>query len=99
MPLQRSPALAVVACLLAACATTGPIEVSGDPAALPAFKTFRIQEEQYAFATEISAEKRAKVSTELHTAAVKAFEERGYEEADDADVLVTLAAISRPTLD
>ena len=99
MSLQRVTAVTFVACLLAACATIGPIEVSGDPAAVPAFRTFRVLEVQFAFATDITAEQVAKVSSELRAAAVSALEERGYEEAADADVLVALAAISRPTLD
>jgi Domain of unknown function (DUF4136) len=99
MTLAKLSALALVSCLLPGCASIGPIEMSGDPAALPAFKTFRVHEEQFAFATEISAEQRAKVSSELRQAAVRALNERGYQEVSgDADVLVTLGAISRPVL-
>ena len=54
MTFMRLSILAFAACLLSGCATIGPIEVSGDPAALPPFATFRIHEEQFAFATDIS---------------------------------------------
>ena len=99
MSLQRILAITFVAWLLAACASIGPIEVSGDPAAIPPFKTFRVLEVQFAFATDITADQVAKISSELRSAAVSALEERGYGEAADADVLVALAALSRPTLD
>ena len=99
MTLTKLSALALVSCLLSSCATVGPIEMSGDPAALPPFRTFRVHEEQFAFATDISAEQRAKISAELRQAAVRALTERGYQEVSgDADVLVTLGAISRPVL-
>jgi hypothetical protein len=97
MTLARSSALALLICLLAAC-RTAPIEMSGDPATIPPFKSFRIDEEQFVFATEITAEQRDKVSRELRAAAVSALEKRGYQEATNADVLVGLAAVSRPTL-
>jgi Domain of unknown function (DUF4136) len=99
MTLKPFPTLVFVACLLPGCATVGPIETSGDPASLPAFRTFHVYEEQFVFATEISAEQRAHVSRELRQAAVSALNERGYREAADADVFVTLGAISRPVLD
>lgn len=95
---HRVTALTFVACLLAACATIGPIEVSGDPAAIAPFRTFRVLEVQFVFATDISSEQAAKVSSELRAAAVSALEERGYSQAADADMLVALVAISRPTL-
>jgi hypothetical protein len=98
MMLKRFAMLAFVSFLLPGCATVGPIETSGDPAQLPPFRTFRIHEEQFVFATEISAEQRARISRELRQAAVSALNQRGYQEASDADVLVTLGAISRPTL-
>ena len=99
MTLTKLSALALVSCLLSSCATVGPIEMSGDPAALPPFRTFRVHEEQFAFATDISAEQRAKISAELRQAAVRALNGRGYQEVSgDADVLVTLGAISRPVL-
>jgi hypothetical protein len=75
-----------------------PIEMSGDPAALPPFKSFRIDQEQFVFATEISDAQRAEVSRKLRAAATSALEKRGYHEATNADVLVALAAMSRPTL-
>src|SRR5688572_16823903 len=93
MSLQKALAVTFVACLLAACATIGPIEVSGDPAALPSFKTFRVLEVQFAFATSINSEQVARISSELRAAAVSALEQRGYEEAADADMLVALAAL------
>ena len=78
MSLHRVPAITLVACLLAACATIGPIDVSGDPAAIPAFKTFRVLEVQFAFATDLTSDQVAKISSELRAAAVSALEERGY---------------------
>ena len=99
MSLRRILAVTFVACLLAACASIGTIEVSGDPAAIPPFRTFRVLEVQFAFATDITADQVAKISSELRSAAVSALEERGYGETADADVLVALAALSRPTLD
>jgi hypothetical protein len=97
MALARSSTVALLACLLAACASD-PIEMSGDPATLPQFKSFRIDAEQFVFATEITPEQREQVSKKLREAAVSAFERRGYQESPNADVLVTLAAMSRPTL-
>ena len=98
--MTRSPLsiLSLAACLMLGCASVGPIEVSGDPAALPPFKTFRIHEEQFVFATDISAEERARVGSQLRQAAVTALNGRGYVEASDADMLVSLGAISRPVL-
>jgi hypothetical protein len=98
MSLQKVSTLTLVA-TLAACSSIGPLELSGDPAALPPFKTFRVHEEQFVFASELSPEQTAKISSELRSAAVSALEKRGYKETGgDADVLVSLAAISRPTL-
>jgi hypothetical protein len=99
MSRQRVPIITLVACLLAACAASGPIEVSGDPAALAPFRTFRVLEVQFAFTSDINSEQVAKISGELRAAAVSALEERGYEEAADADMLVALAALSRPASD
>jgi Domain of unknown function (DUF4136) len=99
MLLKRITMLAFVAWLLSGCGTIGPIETSGDPASLPPFKTYRIQDEQFVFPTEITAEQRERISKELRQAAVSALNERGYREATEADVLVTLGAISRPTLE
>jgi hypothetical protein len=99
MTFKQLSILVFVAWLLPGCATVGPIETSGDPASLPPFKTFHVYEEQFVFATEISAEQRAQVAKELRQAAVSALNGRGYKEvAADADVLVTLGALSRPTL-
>lgn len=99
MSLKNVSLCSLVACLLTACAPLGPLETSGDPAVLPPFKTFRIHEEQFVFASELSPEQSAKISRELRGAAVSALEKRGYKEvSDDADMLVSLAAISRPTL-
>jgi hypothetical protein len=97
MTLARSTTVALWTCLLAACGTD-PIQMSGDPATLPPFKSFRIDEEQFVFATQISEEQRAEVSRKLREAAVSALEKRGYQQATDADVLVALAAVSRPLL-
>jgi len=98
MTLKPFPILVFVGCLLPGCAGIGPIETSGDTAALPPIRTFHIFEEQFVFATEVSDERRKHVARELREAAVSALKERGYREASDADVLVTLGAISRPTL-
>jgi hypothetical protein len=97
MTSARSSVIALLVCLLAAC-TTAPIEMSGDPATIPPFKSFRIDAAEFVFATEISPEQRDEVSKQLRAAATSALEKRGYREAIDADVLVGLAAASRPTL-
>ena len=86
-------------CLLSGCASMGSIEMSGDPAKIPPFKTYSIHDEQYSFESELSDEQRKQISKELRAAAVSALNSRGYREATDADVLVTLGAISRLTLD
>lgn len=78
-----------------------PIETAGDPAALPAFRTFSIQDERYSFPEQITEEQRARVSSELRQAAVGALQNRGYREVstnEKPDVLVVLGAISRTTL-
>ena len=98
MKLKRV-AILVAAFLLPGCSTVGPIETSGDASALPPFRTFHIYEEQFVFTTDISAEQRERVTRELRAAAVRALNARGYVEATDADVFVTLGAISRPVLD
>lgn len=93
-------ALAAAAALLSACATD-PIEIAGNPAAIPAFRTFKVQEERYVFPEHISDDQRQRVSTELRQAAVGALQGRGYKEVTGtapADVLVVLGAISRTTL-
>lgn len=95
MILARSLAVALLFCVLTACATD-PIEMSGDPATIPPFKSFRIDDAQLVFATEVSPEQRDKVAKQLHAAAASALEKRGYREATDADVLVGLSAMSRP---
>jgi Domain of unknown function (DUF4136) len=97
MTLEKLPRLVFCAAMLAGCASD-PIEVSGDPAALPSFKTFNVYQQQFAFATEISDEQREHVSKELRAAVVHALEGRGYREASNADVLVALGAVSRLTL-
>jgi hypothetical protein len=98
MSLRKSSIVAFCASL-AACSSLGPLELSGDPAALPPFKTFRVHEEQFVFASELSPEEIARISAELRSAAVSAFERRGYRESSgNVDMLVSLAAISRPTL-
>jgi uncharacterized protein DUF4136 len=97
MTLARSTTVVLWMCLLTACGSA-PIDMSSDPATLPPFKTFRIDQQEFVFATEISDEQRAEVTRKLHAAAKSALEKRGYHEATNADVLVTLAAVSRPTL-
>lgn len=92
--------LATVCLMLGACASD-PIEMAGDPGALPAFRTFKVQEERYVFPDQITDEQRAKVSNELRAAAVGALQGRGYREvtgAEPADVLVVLGAVSRTTM-
>lgn len=86
-------------CLLQGCAAFDSIETSADTSAIPPFRTFEIQEEQFAFAVPVSEEQRASISAKLRHAAVEALQERGYREASPADVLVTLGAISRVTFD
>lgn len=86
--------------LLGACASD-PIETAGDAAALPAFRTFRVQEERYLFPEQISESDRQKVSKELRAAAVSALQGRGYREvsgSEQPDVLVVLGAASRTTM-
>jgi len=83
------------AAVLTGCGSVDPIEVSGDPTALPAFKTFHVAQEQFSFATEISEEQRENISRQLRAAVVSALEGRGYREASNADVLVALGAVSR----
>lgn len=78
---------------LAGCASD-PIEMSGDPAALPAFSTFEIHDEQYVFAEVLTEQERVKVSSVLREAAIGALQERGYRQASPADVLVVLGAVS-----
>lgn len=97
MTLTRSSALALLVCMLTACAAP-PIDMSGDPATIPPFNTFRIDEVEFAFATDVSAEQRDEVSRQMREAAASALENRGYRQATDADVLVDLAGASRPTL-
>ncbi len=90
--------LVALGCIIApGCASMGPIETSGE-AALPPFSTFRLHEEQFVFANEVSAEQRSEVASRLREAVVSALNERGYRQAADADVLVVLGAISRPVL-
>lgn len=81
---------------LSACASD-PIEMSGDPAKVPAFATFEIRDEQYVFSEPLSKEQLAKIHSEMHTAAVDALQERGYKQASQADIVVVLGAVSRAT--
>ena len=71
MTLVRSSVIALLVCLLAACAAA-PIEMSGDPATIPPFKSFRIDEAEFVFATEVSAEQCDEVSKQLRAAATSA---------------------------
>jgi hypothetical protein len=97
MTLRKRTHFALVAALLAACTSVDNIETS-DPAALPAFKTFQVQQIQFTFATDINSKQRERISKELRAAVVGALNARGYREAAPGDVLVTLGAMSRPTL-
>lgn len=81
---------------LGACASD-PIEVSGDPAKVPAFATFEIRDENYVFSEPLSDEQRAKMDSVLHTAVVDALQERGYKQTSPADIVVVLGAVSRAT--
>lgn len=88
------------ALMLAGCATD-PIETAGDLAAVPAFRTFKVQEERLAFPDQIPDDQRDRITRELRDAAVGALEGRGYREVkgnEPADVLVVLGAASRTTL-
>ena len=98
MTLKNLPALIFCAAMLAGCASDDVIQTSGDLAALPAFKTFKVSQEQFVFATEASSDQRDHVSQRLRAAVVSALQGRGYREAEDADVLVALGAMSRPKL-
>ena len=98
---NKSPWKVLVLLLLLAGCATDPIETAGNLATLPAFKTFKVQEERYVFPEQITKEQRDRVSTELRKAAVAALEERGYREVlgnEHADVLVVLGAISRTSV-
>jgi hypothetical protein len=80
------------------CAGVDQIEMSGDPAKLSPFKSFRVQEEQLAFATAVSDAERSQVAAEIRTAVVRAMTDRGYTESGtNADVLVSIGAASRLT--
>ena len=83
--------------MLAACGTP-PIEVSGDPATIPPFKTFRIDAAEFVFATDVTPEQRDEVAKQMRDAAASALKSRGYREATDADVLVSLSGAARPAL-
>ena len=95
MTLVRSSVTALLVCLLAACAAA-PIEMSGDPATIPPFKTFRIDAAEFVFATDVTPEQRDEVSKQMRAAAASALESRGYRQASDADVLVDLSGATRP---
>ena len=81
---------------LAACASD-PIEMSGDPAKVPAFATFEIRDEKYVFSEPLSEAQLAKVNAELRAAAVDALQAHGYKQASPADIVVVLGAVSRAT--
>ena len=93
----RSSAVALLACMLTAC-TAAPLEMSGDPATIPPFKTFRIDAAEFVFATDVTPEQRDQVSKQMREAAASALKSRGYREATDADVLVGLSGATRPVL-
>lgn len=91
--------LIFASCLLQACAAFDSIEISGDPDAVPPFRTFAIHEEQFSFAVPVSEEQHAGISARMRQAAVNALQERGYREASPPDVLVVLGAVVRVTLE
>jgi hypothetical protein len=95
--LMKLRVLICLSCALVGCGGVDPIEMSGDPALVPAFTTYRIHEEQLAFATEVSEADRTKVATTLRDAVTQALNSRGYKESDQPDVLVSLGAASRAT--
>jgi hypothetical protein len=97
---MRSALIVVLAVALAGC-VGDPIQYAGDPQAIPAFHTFKVQEERYVFPEQVPAEQRGRVTGELRKSAVGALEQRGYREVganENADVLVVLGAISRTTV-
>ena len=98
--MKTAAPLLVAVSLLVGCATD-PIQYAGNVSSLPAFHTFKVQEERYVFPEQIPADQKDRVSRELRQAAVSALQGRGYREVgpnDAADVLVVLGAISRPTV-
>ena len=97
MPLTRFSAVALLVCMLTACAAA-KIETSGDPATIPPFKTFRIDAAEYVFATDVTPEQRDDVSKQMREAAASALKSRGYREATDAEVVVSLSGATRPAL-
>ena len=93
-------ALALCSLVLAGCASD-PIEMAGDPSSLPAFKTFKVQEERLAFPTDLPESDRARISSSLRSAAVGALTGRGYREvsgSESPDVLVVIGAAARTTM-
>ncbi len=97
---KRIPCLAIAALLLTGCATD-PIETAGDLAAIPAFRTFKVQEERLAFPEQIPEDQRDHIASELRAAAVGALQGRGYREvtgSEPADVLIVLGAAGRTTM-
>jgi Domain of unknown function (DUF4136) len=97
--MKTAAPLLVAGLLLAGCATD-PIQYAGNVSSLPAFHTFKVQEERYVFPEQVPADQKDRVSRELRQAAVSALQSRGYREVgpnDAADVLVVLGAISRTT--
>ena len=96
---RKLHACALCVAALAGCSSVDPIETSGNPAALPPFTTFHVYQEQFTFAADLEPAERERIAKQLRGAAVAALNERGYREAaSNADVLVMLGAISRPTL-
>jgi hypothetical protein len=91
---------ALMLAALSGCAGVDEIEMSSDPAKLSPFKSFRVQEEQLAFATAVSDAERSQVAAEMRAAVVRSMIDRGYTEtSSDADVLVSIGAASRLTFD
>jgi Domain of unknown function (DUF4136) len=92
--------LLIVTLLLSACASD-PIEMAGDPASIPAFRTFKVQEERLAFPEQIPDGQREQITRELRSAAVGALQGRGYREvsgSESPDVIVVLGAAARTTM-
>ncbi|HMN43989.1 MAG TPA: DUF4136 domain-containing protein [Povalibacter sp.] len=97
---KKIPGLVLAAFLLAGCATD-PIETAGDLATVPAFRTFKVQEERLIFPEQIPEGQRDRIASELRAAAVGALQGRGYREvtgSEPADVLVVLGAAARTTM-
>ena len=62
---MKLTAFAVSIGLLTAGCATDPIQFAGDAGSLPAFQTFKVEEERYVFPEQLPADQKQKVGTEL----------------------------------